>query len=180
MAYDPNNPYIFDEEGNAYSFRRTVERGNSCPDPTDETHTHEFLGSTRLAEEGDDRHNHRFAGVTTGEIPTQGGNHVHGFESNTDSVDHFHEIAGTTGPAIVLNPQAPVAMQKHIHLARGTTTEFDQHTYLYFCNPHSVTHFTAGELESKLIISVKSAAGDISLPALYPTHHLRYNYFKRL
>lgn len=30
-----------------------------------QTHNHEFLGSTRFAEEGDDRHNHRFAGVTS-------------------------------------------------------------------------------------------------------------------
>jgi hypothetical protein len=27
-------------------------------------HVHEFEGSTKLAEEGADRHNHRFAGVT--------------------------------------------------------------------------------------------------------------------
>ncbi len=30
----------------------------------EQTHVHEFEGSTHLAEAGQDRHNHRFAGVT--------------------------------------------------------------------------------------------------------------------
>lgn len=99
--------------------------------PTTEVHTHEFLGSTRLAEEGNDRHNHRFASVTTAEIPIGGGTHVHGFSVNTDSADHFHQVSGTTGPAICLNPQAPPEFQKHVHLAIGNTSEADEHFHVF-------------------------------------------------
>lgn len=130
MTYDPNNPQIFDEEGNVYSLSRRTDYENRRPDPDDEVHTHEFLGSTTIDGPGMRMlHNHRFAGVTTGEIPIRGGNHIHGFEANTDSFGHFHEIAGNTGPAIVLNPQAPRAFQVHVHLARGTTTDVNGHTH---------------------------------------------------
>lgn len=88
-----------------------------------QTETHEFLGSTRLAEECDERHNHRFAGVTSQEIPIEGGNHVHGFSTNTDFFDHFHEIRGHTGPII------PVGKGKHIHFAEATTTMVDGHVH---------------------------------------------------
>ncbi len=130
MAYNSRNPR-FHEEGDAYSFRRTVKQPNSSSSPEEEIHTHEFESSTKLAEEGEDRHNHRVAGVTTGAIPIPGGHHIHGFQTNTDSVDHFHEIAGTTGPEIILNPQAPVAMQKHVHVMSGNTTEVDGHNHQF-------------------------------------------------
>jgi hypothetical protein len=39
-------------------------------------HVHEFEGSTKLAEQGSDRHNHRFAGVT-GQAIRVGKSHVH-------------------------------------------------------------------------------------------------------
>lgn len=41
-----------------------------------QTHVHEFTGSTEFAEEGRDRHNHRFAGVT-GEAIRYGKSHVY-------------------------------------------------------------------------------------------------------
>lgn len=92
------------------------------PIPSDsiQTHVHEFLGSTKLAEEGDDRHNHRFAGVTSEVIP-QGNSHVHAILTNTDFLDHHHEIGVITGLA------QPIGNGKHIHFVTGTTTLNDGH-----------------------------------------------------
>ena len=86
-----------------------------------QTHVHEFLGSTQLAEENDERHNHRFAGVTSEVIPLSSGNHKHAFFVNTDFFDHHHELAGETGPAI------PVSENKHVHFAQVITTVDDDH-----------------------------------------------------
>lgn len=115
-------------------------------EPQCQTHDHEFLGSTMLAAEEDichDRHdceeqsvgserhhkkeqeevhNHRFASVTTEEIP-HCGSHVHGFMVNTDFFDHHHEIAGQTETAV------EVGDGKHVHFAEGTTTEDDGHVH---------------------------------------------------
>lgn len=93
------------------------------PSPPDscQTHTHEFQGSTKLAEAGEDRHNHRFAGVSSSMIPF-GNSHVHGIFVNTDFFDeHFHEIAAVSGPAI------DVGGGKHIHFAKYVTTIDDGH-----------------------------------------------------
>jgi hypothetical protein len=88
-----------------------------------QTHVHEFLGSTKLAEEGDDRHNHRFAGVTSQAIP-RGTSHVHAILTNTDFFEnHHHEIGVTTGLAI------PVGNGKHVHFVEGTTTLDDGHVH---------------------------------------------------
>lgn len=95
---------------------------NPKPIETCQTHVHEFLGSTKLAEEGDDRHNHRFAGVSSQVIP-QGNSHVHVILTNTDFFGHLHEIGGTSGPA-----QA-VGNGKHIHFVTGTTTLVDGHVH---------------------------------------------------
>ncbi|WP_342045874.1 YmaF family protein [Bacillus sp. OTU530] len=89
---------------------------------TIQTHVHEFVSSTKLAEEGDDRHNHRFAGVTSEVIP-KGDNHVHVIFVNTDFLDHHHEVAIETGPAI------PVGNGKHVHFVKGTTTLDDGHVH---------------------------------------------------
>ena len=95
------------------------------PDPNEsQTHNHEFLGSTKLAEECDDRHNHRFAGVTSEVIPL-GNSHVHALLVSTDFLDHHHEIGIRTGPAI------PVGGGKHIHLAEGVTTINDGHNHAF-------------------------------------------------
>ena len=87
-------------------------------------HVHEFLGSTMFAEECEDRHNHRFAGVT-GEAIRKGNSHVHKLATNTDFVDHHHEICDTTGPAI------NVGNGKHVHLVKGYTTCRDGHRHEY-------------------------------------------------
>ncbi len=102
---------------------------NSSPAPKKksaaQTHTHEFLGSTRLAEEGEDRHNHRFAGVTSEAIPREK-SHVHAILVNTDFFEeHLHEIGVETGLAI------PVGGGKHVHFVKGITTLDDGHVHKF-------------------------------------------------
>lgn len=87
-------------------------------------HVHEFTGSVKLAEEGNDRHNHRFAGVTGEAIP-RGNSHVHVLSTNTDSFGHFHKIRIVTGPAI------PIGNGKHIHFIKGQTTLSDGHVHRF-------------------------------------------------
>lgn len=90
-----------------------------------QSHDHEFLDSVKLAEECEERHNHRFAGVTTEVIPLSDGCHKHAFMVNTDFFDHRHEVAGETGPAIC------VGNGKHVHFASGKTTVDDCHFHQY-------------------------------------------------
>jgi hypothetical protein len=88
----------------------------------EQTHVHEFLGSTKLAEECEDRHNHRFAGVTSEAIPIRDGGHIHALFTDTDFfVNHHHELAAETGPAI------PVGDGKHVHFVKARTTMDDGH-----------------------------------------------------
>ncbi|HYF84735.1 MAG TPA: YmaF family protein [Clostridia bacterium] len=88
-----------------------------------QTHNHEFLGSTKLASEnGEEIHNHRFAGVTSEVIFVPGG-HVHTFMTDTDFFDHLHGVGGTTGLQIL------VGGGKHVHFATGTTTFDDGHDH---------------------------------------------------
>lgn len=91
------------------------------PQSTVQTHTHEFESSTKLAEEGDDRHNHRFAGVTSEVIPIPGGGHKHTIFMLTDFFSHLHEVAVETGPAM------SVGNGKHVHFVSGNTTVDDGH-----------------------------------------------------
>ncbi|NLB54025.1 MAG: hypothetical protein GX808_13960 [Syntrophomonadaceae bacterium] len=80
-----------------------------------QTHNHEFAGSVMVA--GSIPHTHRFAGVTSQAIP-EGRSHVHAILTDTDFFfNHLHEVGITTGSAI------PVPGGKHIHLAKGETTE---------------------------------------------------------
>lgn len=68
-----------------------MDECDECDQPTNhsnnsgQTHTHEFLGSTKLAseEEWEEIHNHRFAGVSSEVILVPGG-HVHEILVNTD------------------------------------------------------------------------------------------------
>ena len=62
------------------------ENYNNCENEREQSHVHEFEGSTMFAEEDEDRHNHRFAGVT-GEAIRRGNSHVHKLATNTDFVD---------------------------------------------------------------------------------------------
>jgi len=99
---------------------------SQCTDGT-QTHVHEFEGSTKLAEEGDDRHNHRFAGVTSQVIPQPGGGHKHALLTNTDFFEnHHHEIGVLTGLAIPVGPG-----DKHVHFVDGNTTLDDGHFHLF-------------------------------------------------
>ncbi|GAA0778062.1 YmaF family protein [Clostridium subterminale] len=88
-----------------------------------QTHVHEYLGSTRIAEREEDPHNHRFAGVT-GEAEQRGNSHVHRLRGNSDFYEnHFHTVAATTGPAI------PVGGGRHVHFVSGTTSCNDGHMH---------------------------------------------------
>lgn len=107
------------------NYNQTSSEFSMQPCTQTQTHVHEFEESTKLAEEGDDRHNHRVAGVTSEEIPIPGtNNHMHAILSNTDFLDHHHEIGVTTGPDIPIP-----GTNKHVHVVSGTTTVDDCHTH---------------------------------------------------
>lgn len=100
-----------------------------------QTHNHEFLGSTKLAEEDKkekyrdkekkEEHNHRFAGVTSQVIP-HGDSHVHAILVSTDFYeDHHHEIGVITGPAIEVDDK------RHVHFVEGKTTVDDEHYHKF-------------------------------------------------
>lgn len=89
-----------------------------------QTHVHEIQGSVKLAENENGRHNHRFTTVSSQVIPITGG-HKHVFFVNTDFIDHHHELAGETGPAV------NVGNGKHVHFATGSTTIDDNHNHSY-------------------------------------------------
>jgi len=90
-----------------------------------QTHTHEFLGSTDMAEMGRNTHNHRFAGISSEVIPVAGG-HIHEIVSNTGFNDeHIHQIRIRTGMPI------PVGNNHHIHYVQGVTTNDDGHTHRF-------------------------------------------------
>ena len=93
------------------------------PCPKLQSHDHEIEGSVMLAEEGNERHNHRFATVTSQMIPLPHDNHKHAFMVGTDFYDHLHEVAGETGPAI------EVCEGKHVHFAKGMSTCNDNHSH---------------------------------------------------
>lgn len=95
-----------------------IERG--------QTHVHEIEGSTFIAaEQEEEPHNHRFAGITSEVIPFED-SHVHAILIPTDFFkDHHHEVGGRTGPAIT------VSSHKHIHFVYGKTTVEDEHFHKY-------------------------------------------------
>lgn len=91
--------------------------------PDSQTHVHEFLGSTKLAELREEPHNHRFAGVT-GERIRKDDSHIHEILTKTDFFeDHYHGMKLITGLAI------PVGKGRHIHFVYGTTTVDDGHDH---------------------------------------------------
>lgn len=97
---------------------------DKCNTEDEMEHVHEYSESVKLAEECDDRHNHRAAGVTGEAILINcGTNHVHKIKNdNTDFLDHYHEICVITGPAIYIP-----GTDKHVHLVAGKTTVADGH-----------------------------------------------------
>lgn len=116
-----NNSFHNNNNNNSNVAGAAANQCNNNHHSTVQTHTHEFLGSTKLAEENDERHNHRFAGVTSEVIPLKGGNHKHAILTNTDFFDHLHEIGVETGPAV------DVGDGKHVHFVEGRTTINDDH-----------------------------------------------------
>lgn len=71
----------------------------------------------------EDPHNHRFAGVSSEEIPVPCG-HVHDIFAKTDFYEeHFHEVTGRSGL------QIPVGNNGHIHFASGTMTLNNGHVH---------------------------------------------------
>ncbi|MCX7772703.1 MAG: YmaF family protein [Clostridia bacterium] len=101
---------------------RSENTDNDCHE--NHRHVHEFEGSTQLAEENDERHNHRFAGVSGEAVPASNGSHKHRIFTRTDFFeDHFHDIETFTGPAI------DVGNGKHVHFVKGRTTVNDGHSH---------------------------------------------------
>ena len=90
-----------------------------------QSHVHEFESSVKLAEENDDRHNHRFAGVTSEVIPLPNMRHKHVIFTKTDFFDHLHDVAAETEPNI------DVGHGKHVHFVTGTTTIDDGHFHQF-------------------------------------------------
>ena len=89
----------------------------------EQSHVHDFLGSTQIAEPNTDPHNHRFAGISGEVIPIGNNQHVHELVTRTDFYeDHFHNICVRSGPAIRVN-------DRHVHFVSGTTTEVDNHEH---------------------------------------------------
>lgn len=131
MSIDKKNKNCIGREFEDYESNLTMDqnmilKNKSCPD-TPQTHVHEFEESVKLAESGEDRHNHRVAGMTSEVIPIGGGKHVHAYGViNTDFLDHHHEIGGTTGPNIPIP-----GTNKHVHVISGTTTCDDGHFHDY-------------------------------------------------
>lgn len=100
------------EEDNVQQTNQAV-KNNSVAE--DQSHVHEFLGSTLLPLQQVLPHNHRFAGVT-GEIILVPGGHIHAFFTSADFFGHLHDVAGIT------DLQIPVDGGKHVHYALATTS----------------------------------------------------------
>ncbi|MGE5582928.1 MAG: YmaF family protein [Bacillota bacterium] len=116
-SIEPDTQPVILTESSVENDTRNTEQ---VPDQNIEGHVHEFEGSTKLAEECEDRHNHRFAGVTS-EMIVVGDNHIHGILENTDFLDHHHQIAAISGFAI------DVGNDKHVHVFQSTTSMVDGH-----------------------------------------------------
>ncbi|WMM26348.1 YmaF family protein [Tissierella sp. MB52-C2] len=91
-----------------------------------QTHIHEIIGNTKMTEECEDRHNHRFAAVSGMAISLPGGNHLHELFTNTDFFSkHYHHIEGISGPGI------PVGEGKHIHFVSVRASVDDEHSHMF-------------------------------------------------
>lgn len=99
------------------------EENNRC---YKEKHVHEFTGSTKLAEDGEDRHNHRTAGITGEAKYCENGRHFHLIKAETDSAPdgHHHPIWIRTGLDIKIR-----GTDKHVHAIKGATRVVDQHCH---------------------------------------------------
>ena len=97
-------------------------RQNNC---SEQEHVHELTGSTRIFNECDECHNHRFCTVTGEAIYFPGRkDHFHEVKFHTDFSDvHFHEFCGKTSGAI------EVGNGKHVHFINDFTEEEDNHQH---------------------------------------------------
>lgn len=90
-------------------------------------HVHEITGSTRVVQECDDCHNHRFCTVSGEAMYTKDKcDHYHEVKFHTDFSDkHFHEFCGKTSGAI------DVGNGKHVHFLKDCTEEGDGHKHQF-------------------------------------------------
>lgn len=88
-------------------------------------HVHELTGSTRIFQECEGCHNHRFCTVTGEAMSIPGKqDHYHEVKFRTDFSDgHYHEFHGKTSGAI------EVGNGKHVHFIKDFTEETDQHRH---------------------------------------------------
>lgn len=93
----------------------------------EQKHVHELTGSTRIFNECDDCHNHRFCTVTGEAIYRKDKqDHYHEVKFHTDfSDEHFHEFCGKTSGAI------DVGNGKHVHFIKDFTEEEDNHQHKF-------------------------------------------------
>lgn len=103
---------------NNYNYTTT----NNC---NDQNHVHELTGSTRIMNECDDCHNHRFCTVTDEAVYTRDRrDHYHEVVFRTDfSDEHFHEFCGKTSGAI------EVGNGKHVHFLSDRTESENGHIH---------------------------------------------------
>ena len=91
----------------------------------DQKHVHELVGSTVVAGNCNECHNHRFATVSD-EAMQEGKSHVHKVTFSTDFGDrHYHEFCGKTGPAIY------VGDGKHVHFIKDCSESEDGHKHFF-------------------------------------------------
>ena len=109
-----------------YSEEYNENTNDNCNENYNDKHVHEFTGSVKLAETGDDRHNHRTAGMTSEPIYCENGRHYHLIKAQTDSApdDHHHPILVRTGLDIKIR-----GTNKHVHAIKGATRVVDQHCH---------------------------------------------------
>ena len=109
-----------------YSEEYNENTNDNCNENYNDKHVHEFTGSVKLAETGDERHNHRTAGITSEPIYCENGRHYHLIKAQTDSApdDHHHPIIIRTGLDIKIR-----GTNKHVHAIKGATRVVDQHCH---------------------------------------------------
>lgn len=91
-------------------------------------HVHEVTGSVRLAELGEDAHNHRFEG-TTGEPIRVPGGHIHKLQTRTDFYeDHYHPIYVKTCIDVKVGEGRDA---RHVHFIDSRTEEVDGHVHKF-------------------------------------------------
>ncbi len=110
-------------------YMETMNRCSSCSrcqSDWEQKHVHEVVGSVRIAERGEDAHNHRFATVSGEAIRVGCGDHVHDVQFHTDFYeDHFHEFCGRSGGAI------DVGGGRHVHFVEAQTEVEDGHFHRF-------------------------------------------------